>query len=100
MIEVDELPARTAHVTHALIAAGSPRAGGSTGPLTAAEVCIFDAPWEALTPRHTGAALREAARVGLAAHAGPYWFPTGYAHELATELEERYLDDERAAGYG
>lgn len=92
---VDDLPARTAHVAHALMEASGPYAYG-VGPRTAAEVCVYDAHWEALSVRHTGAALREAQRVGLAARAGRYWFPTGLAHEFAVALEARFLRDEPA----
>ena len=94
-MNVAELPARVAHATHALMAASHPSMGGGQGPFTAAEVCIYDAPWEALSARHTGAALREAQRRGLAVHIpGGYWIPTGLAYEARSALEDRYLADE------
>lgn len=90
---VDALPPRVAHAVHALIVA---TAEHPPMPRTAAEVCVYDAPYEALSGRHTGAALREAEKLGLAMYASPYWVATNAALELKYALEERALRDEDA----
>lgn len=96
----DSLPRRTAHAVHALMAAGSIAYGNGPGPFTAAEVCVYDS-WEALSPRHTAAALREAQKLGLAMFVPPsYWTPTNAALALRGAFEERFLRDtvEEAGG--
>jgi hypothetical protein len=89
--DVDALPRRTAHATHALMAAGSIAYGNGSGPFTAAEVCIYDG--EALTVRSTAAALREAAKWGLVIGLAGLWTPGWLALEHRREFEERYLRD-------
>lgn len=85
---VDFLPRRTAHATYALLEAAREHAT----PVTAAEVMIYDS--EAVNPRGTAAALREAARRGLAVYLPPaYWTPTGWARKLQDRLEDRYIRD-------
>lgn len=93
---VDALPPRVAHAVHALIVA---TAEHPPMPRTAAEVCIYDAPYEALSGRHTAAALREASKLGLAWRtlSGGYWIPSTRALNLKSALEERALRDEDAA---
>ena len=91
---VEDLPPRVAHATHALIDALQSSDSGPYGPLTAAEVCVYDASHEAFSPRHTGAALREAQRFGLAAYVPPgYWIPTNMALSMKRDLERRFLRD-------
>lgn len=93
---IDQLPARVAHATHALMESSGAYAYG-TGPRTAREACEYDAPWEALTPRHTAAALREAARRGLVAYVPRgLWMPTNVAYAHRNALEARYLRDDDA----
>lgn len=101
-MNVGELSPRVAHATHALLASGSPAAGGREGPRAADEICNWDAHWEALSPAHTAAALRRAQELGLAVHVPghrrSYWIPTGLAHSLRDTLERRFLSDEERAG--
>ena len=98
-VDVWTLPARTAHVVHALMFGTEPGGGGAYGPFTTAEVCVWDAPWEALTPRHTAAALRHAQRLGLVAYVpGGYWIPTNRALEQRRVFGERFLRDEELEG--
>lgn len=86
---VDDLSLRVAHAVHALLVA---TAEHPPMPRTAAEVCVFDAP-EAYTPWHTGAALRQAKKLGFAANAGPYWIATDKALNWKRQFEKRYLQD-------
>jgi len=96
---VDELPARVAHAVHALMYASLPSGGGETGPFTAAEVCVYDAHWEAITPRHTAAALREAQKLGLCVYVPPgYWTPTNRALEQRRRFDDRFARDQEAEG--
>lgn len=88
------LPPRVAHAVHGLLVASSefpPK------PCSASEVCIYDAHWEALSGRHTGAALREASKLGLCFHAGPYWVATNLALDHKQAFETRFLRDEDAS---
>lgn len=90
--DVNDLPRRLAHATHALMAAANVMEGNGPGPLTSAEVCVYDA--EALSPRHTGAALREARKKGLVMYVPGgegYWTPTNFALGYKREFEDRYL---------
>lgn len=99
-LDVDALPARAAHAIHALMAASDIAYGNGIGPFTAAEVCVYDAGYEAITSSHTGAALREAAKLGLCAYIPPgYWTPTNLARDHKRAFEERFLRDEEEAGY-
>lgn len=86
-MDVDALPRRTAHATHALLVASTEH----KSPVTAAEVCIYDS--EALSARSTGAALREARRLDLAAFTGQYWIPWGAALDQRRDFESRFLRD-------
>lgn len=82
-----DLPPRAAHVMHALMARWSDADG--SGPLTAAEVCEYDI--EALTVRHTAAALARARQFGLAELAGPgLWTATNRAWMMRAAIEERF----------
>jgi hypothetical protein len=76
---------RVVRVVHALLEAQ--REAGI--PVTAGEVCVYDD--GALTVRSTGAALREAARRGLAAFTGRYWLATNEAMDRRREFEDRAL---------
>jgi hypothetical protein len=91
-VRADDLPRRTAHAAHALLCATREL----SMPATAAEVVLYDE--EALSARCTGAALREAARRGLAVRAGRYWVPTFAAMEMRGILEERFLRDTEREG--
>lgn len=91
---VAALPPRVAHAAHALLVC----AREEHTPATAAEVCVYDSHVEAFSARHTGAALREAQRRGLAINAFGVWVPTPWAHEVQLALEERALADEDEAG--
>lgn len=98
LFDVDRLPPRVAHAVYALMAAANVSYGNGQGPFTAAEVCVYDAHWEALTPRHTGAALREAQEMGFAVYvAGGYWTPTNFSLEHRSEFTDRFLSDEAGA---
>lgn len=90
---VDALPPRVAHAVHALMVATAE----AVMPCTAAEVCVYDANWEALSGRHTGAALRDASRRGLCGHAGPYWIASEFALDHKAAFEVRYLRDDDVA---
>lgn len=95
MIDVDKLPPRVAHAVHALMYASLPGGGGGFGPFTAAEVCVYDANWEAFSPSHTGAALREAQKRGLVIFVpGGYWTPTNLALDHRRAFERRFLADD------
>lgn len=92
-LDADALPRRVAHATFALVF--RPLMAHDYGPFTAAEVCEFDGP-EAYTPQHTGAALREAAKLGLAMYipsGGGLWTATNYALDNKQALEDRFLRD-------
>lgn len=92
-MNVDELPPRVAHAVHGLLAASSIGMGGGSGPFTAAEVCVYD--FDALSPRGTGAALREAAKRGLVVFVPPrYWTPTNATLDHRRAFEDRALRDE------
>lgn len=94
-VDVWGLPARTAHAVHALMFASAPGGGNAYGPFTADEVCTYDAYWEALSPKHTGAALREAQKRGLVMFVPPrYWTPTNAALDNRTAFGERFTADE------
>lgn len=86
-VDVDKLPRRTAHAVHALLYA-SYEAGM---PVSAAEICVYDS--EAISVRATGAALREARRLGLAEYYPPYWVASYIAGNHRKDFEERYLND-------
>src|SRR5438045_2742998 len=93
--DVEKLPRRAAHATHALSAASAIGDGGGYGPFTAAEVCVHDS-FEALSPRHTAAALRQAQKLGLAMYVpggAGYWTATNFALEHRRAFEERFLRD-------
>lgn len=83
----EDIPRRVAHVTHALMEAWT--AVGGSAPVTTAEVCEYDS--EALSARHTAAALCRARDHGLAGGTGGLWFATPRAWELRRILEERTL---------
>lgn len=85
--EAAAIPARAAHVTHALMEAWTTCDG--SGPLTAAEICEYENPVEAPTVKHTASALREAKALGLVDGVPGLWFATGRAWELRRELEAR-----------
>jgi hypothetical protein len=94
-LDVEALPRRVAHVTHALIEAQSAYAFGQQ-PLRSGEVVLYDG--EALDARQTASALRRARNHGLVACAGRYWFPTFLALEHRRALEERYLRETDEGG--
>ncbi|MGH3121083.1 MAG: hypothetical protein ACRDND_08625 [Streptosporangiaceae bacterium] len=87
LADCPEIPDRAAHVTHALMEAWS--AAGGSAPVTTAEVCEYDS--EALTPRHTAAALIQARRLGLANGGRGLWFATDRAWAIRRVLEDRFL---------
>jgi len=89
---VEQLPARTAHVTAALLEAWSEPGGPGPGPLKASEIVIYD--WEALDSHQTGAALAAARRCGLVDGIRGLWFATPKAHELKAALEDRSIRDQ------
>jgi hypothetical protein len=89
-LDVEALPRRVAHAVHALLSCASVMEGNGIGPFTAAEVCVYDS-YEAFSPRHTGAALREAQKRGLAQNWGGYWSATFLAAEFRAALEDRFL---------
>jgi hypothetical protein len=83
--EAAGLPPRVAHVLHALMARWADRGEA----VTASEVCEYDS--EALTVRHTVAALVQARRLGLACNLAPgLWFATGHAQAMRASLEQRF----------
>jgi hypothetical protein len=88
--QVDALPARVAHVVHALMVCSIN--GLRYGPFTAAEVAVYDGP-EAFTPLHTGSALREARKRGLAVGWDGYWTASYAALDARSLFEERFLRD-------
>lgn len=89
-LDVEALPRRVAHAVHAFLACADIAYGNGAGPFTAAEICVYDS-YEALTPRHTGAALREASKLGLAQRWDRYWTSTFLAAEFKTAFEDRFL---------
>lgn len=88
-VYVKSLPARVAHVTHALLVSAK---GRGSVPVRASEIVVSD--WEALTVQDTVNALVRAKHEGLAVGAGGVWIATEKAHQVAEELEERSLADE------
>lgn len=94
-LDVATLTPRVAHAVHALMAV---RDTSTSGPFVTSEICVYDASWEALSPRHTAQALRQAQKVGLAIYAGRgIWIPTNLAMNNRKVFEERYLKDEEEA---
>ncbi len=79
------LPPRVAHVLHALMTRWSDEGHA----VTAAEVCEYDS--EALTVRHTAAALARARKLGLAGNLAPgLWLATDRAWAMRSALEHRF----------
>lgn len=95
MIEVAELPRRTAHAVAALLIASKDK---NSSPLSAAEIMLYDD--EATGPRATGNALAHARQLGLATYLGPWWIPSFAALELRHDLEDRYLRETAQDGEG
>jgi hypothetical protein len=81
------LPLRTARVVYALMEAWT--GSGGSAPVTSAEVCEYDS--EALTIRHTSAALAQARRLGLADGCDDLWFATDRAWEMRRTIEDQVL---------
>jgi hypothetical protein len=93
-IDVAALPRRTAHAVSALMQAANIMEGNGAGPFTAAEVCVYDS--EAMSVRHTAAALRAGQRAGLCVYipgGEGYWTPTNAALDQKREFEERFCDE-------
>lgn len=89
-LDVEALPRRVAHAVHALLQTANIMESNGSGPFTAAEVCVYDS-YEAYSPRHTAAALREAQKLGLAQNWGGYWSSTYLSTEYKAAFEERFL---------
>jgi hypothetical protein len=87
--EAASLSRRVAHSVHALMEAWTQAAG--SGPLTAAEVVIYDG--GALTSQHTAAGLAEARKLGLTDGRNGLWFATDRAWTLRRALEDRYVKE-------
>jgi hypothetical protein len=84
---VDELPRRTAHALHALLAC----AKDIGGPVIASEVVLYDS--EAPNARGTAQALRAGARRGYCFCIKGTWWTTNALYEMQRALEDRYLRD-------
>lgn len=90
-LDVDALPRRVAHVTHALMESSTQYAFGM-GLRTPSEVMIYDE--EALSLSATSHALVRAMRRGLVDRGGHgLWFPTNLALDHRRAFEDRYLRD-------
>lgn len=95
--DVNALPRRVAHAVHALMEVRNDVTVGPYGHFKASEVVLYDS--EALTARHTGTALREAQKLGLAAYIGRgLWTATNLALENRAAFEERYIRETDEAG--
>lgn len=87
----DGFSRRVAHAVHALMEVRNDLSVGPYGPFKAAEIVLYDG--EALTARHTAAALRQAERLGLAVNISGYWTATNLALDHCRDFEDRYMRD-------
>lgn len=85
----DQFSRRVAHAVHALMEVRNDPGIGPYGPFKASEVVLYDG--EALDARATGAALREAEKVGLAINIRGHWTATNLALDHCHEFEGRYI---------
>lgn len=95
-LDVEALPRRVAHATHAVMAVCNDQDLGPYGPFRASEVVLYDG--ESLSARETGRALADASRLGLVMNWGRrggrcFWSASAHALDHRRAFEDRYLRD-------